>query len=447
MRATLIAAVADVLGRGPAAAADLAQSLAVSQATISRTLRELERRHQVLRTGTRRGTRYVLRRAIAGLGSHWPIFRIDAAGTPHDCGSLNAIARDGYYADGGSSRLRGLFTALPYYLLDAWPTGFLGRTVPARHAELALPARVTDWTEAHLLAYLTQRATDNSGDLIVGETALDRYLTGVDAPAVVDDGDRCAAYSRYAAAAMAGSPPGSSAHGEHPKFTVCVAGGNQRTHVLVKFSPPRSTAAGQRWADLLVAEHLAHRLLAENGIASCNSRLLEQDGRVFLECERFDRVGANGRQGLVSLYALDTTRYGQLDSWTAAAERLVDDALLSPEDASRVRQVDAFGALIGNTDRHFGNLSLFDDHDGPFRLAPIYDMLPMLFAPLDGQVLERSFAPPPARAAWLASWRSARQLAESYWDQLANQADLSAGFRRICARSLATLHAQSPTTS
>ncbi len=37
--------------------------------------------------------------------------------------------------------------------------------------------------------------------------------------------------------------------------------------------------------------------------------------------------------------------------------------------------------LIGNTDRHFGNVTLFDRYEGPFELAPAYDMLPMLFAP------------------------------------------------------------------
>lgn len=37
--------------------------------------------------------------------------------------------------------------------------------------------------------------------------------------------------------------------------------------------------------------------------------------------------------------------------------------------------------LIANTDRHFGNVTLFDRYEGPFELAPAYDLLPMLFAP------------------------------------------------------------------
>ncbi|MCX7058212.1 MAG: type II toxin-antitoxin system HipA family toxin YjjJ, partial [Proteobacteria bacterium] len=418
MSSTVTSAVVAVLGRGPAAAAQLVQSLGVSQATISRAVAELERQQQVLRTGTRRGTRYLLRRARAELGSQWPIFRLDADGTPQPCGTLNAVAPEGYYAAAGPGRLSGLYTALPYYLLDAWPAGFLGRTIPTRHADLELPARVGDWTEDHFLTYLTRRANDSSGDLVVGAEALDRHLTGVDAPLVVTREERHIAYPEFATAAMSGAPPGSSAHGEHPKFTVCLAAGARRTHVLVKFSPPRSSAVGQRWADLLRAEHLAHGLLNENGIASCTSQLLEHGERVFLECERYDRIGATGLRGVVSLHALDTARYGRLDNWTAAADRLFADALLSEEGAERIRLLDAFGALIGNTDRHFGNLSLFDDYANALRLAPVYDMLPMVFAPHDGQVLARAFTPPPARAAWLASWASARRLAEEYWERL-----------------------------
>ncbi len=441
MSAAAIAAVADVLRRGHASAAELVQRLGLSQPTISRAIRTLEGQRRMLRTGTRRGTRYLLRRAVAGPTSQWPIFRIAASGRAEACGTLYAIAPAGYYLDAGPARLRGLFEALPYYLQDAWPSGFLGRTIPRLHADLDLPARVADWTEAHFLTYLTQRATDSSGDLIVGEAALDRHLDGTGAPVTVHAGQRGVAYPRFANDAMAGSPPGSSAHGEHPKFTLCVTDAGTTTHVLVKFSPLRSTPAGQRWADLLHAEHLAHRLLAESGIDSCRSRLLEHEGRVFLECERFDRIGASGRRGSVSLHALDSARYGMLDNWTAGADRLEADGLLSEDAATRVRFLDGFGALIANTDRHFGNLSFFDDHDGPLTLAPVYDMLPMLFAPHDGQLVPRAYSPPPARAAWLAQWALARRLAESYWDALARSADLSADFRELCAQCLAALRA------
>jgi HipA-like C-terminal domain len=238
---------------------------------------------------------------------------------------------------------------------------------------------------------------------------------------------------------MAGAPPGSSAQGEHPKFTAWVAEEGGTVAVIVKFSPPRSTPIGRRWADLLIAEHLAHRVLQEHGIQSCRSEIVQHEDRVFLQCERFDRVGTEGRRGVVSLFAVDTWRYGKLDSWTASAGRLVLDGLLSAEDADRIRLLDAFGALTGNTDRHFGNITLFDDYDGFFRLAPVYDMLPMLFAPQSDQIVVRRFEPAAPTSAWLPVWSRARSLAQIYWERLSAESSLSSEFRELCEQSLTAL--------
>jgi hypothetical protein len=294
---------------------------------------------------------------------------------------------------------------------------------------------VSDWTDDHVLIYLTQRGCDSVGNLIVGAEALNRYLAALHSPAIVLAEHRATAYSEFANAAMAGAPPGSSAHGEQPKFTACVADGNQRTHVIAKFSPPRSTPVGLRWADLLTAEFLAHRVLEEAGISACRSRLLDHADRVFLECDRFDRIGAHGRLGAVSLLAVDATRYGNLDNWTAAAERLFADSLLSADDAEKIRLIDAFGALIANSDRHFGNVTLFDRYEGQFELAPVYDMLPMLCAPQDGQLVPRQFEPPPARAEWLAVWPRARTLAEKYWSRVQTDPRISEDFRQLAAQA------------
>jgi hypothetical protein len=350
-------------------------------------------------------------------------------------GPLHAIERESYFATGTRGRLDGIFEGLPYYLQDARPGGFLGRALPAAYPELALPSRVIDWTDTHVLIYLTRRGSDTIGDLIVGSEALDRYLASAGASPTVAAAERSTRYPALADAAMAGAPPGSSAHGEHPKFTVCIADGTRRTHMIVKFSPPRTTQIGQRWADLLVAEHEAHRLLSAHGVSACRSSILDYGERTFLECERFDRVGVAGRRGAVSLFALDVSRYGKLDSWTASAQRLMQDELLSAEDAEGIRLLDAFGALIANTDRHFGNVTLFDRYEGPFDLAPAYDMLPMLFAPQSDQIVERLFAPPPPSAAWLPVWGRARDLAEVYWNRLAGDSRISPGFQAICARS------------
>jgi hypothetical protein len=334
-----------------------------------------------------------------------------------------------------------IYKGIPYFLQDARPGGFLGRAVPGVFPELNLPARVVDWTDGHVLVYLTQRAPDTTGALVVGAESMDRYLADVQAARPVPQDARRNEYPRYAALSMAGAPPGSSAQGEQPKFTARVEHNTGRVAVIVKFSPPQSTATGRRWGDLLRAEFLAHRVLDEHGIAACRSEVLEYESRVFLQCERFDRVGREGRRSTVSLFALDTSRYGQLDSWTAAAERLAADRLLSAADLDQIRLLDAFGALIANTDRHFGNITLFDDYDGPFTLAPVYDMLPMLFAPQNEQIVPRIYEPPAPRSAWLPVWARARSLAESYWKRLVDEPTLSEEFRALCVASLESLRA------
>ena len=358
-------APAELLRSGPRSAPELVQALGSSPSTVLRAMRALERAQRVVRMGRTRGARYALRRNIATIGSQWPVYRVDERGGVQELGMLEAIERNGYYMTDGAPRLRGLFEGTPYYLQDARPSGFLGRAVPSAFPELELPPRVIDWTDEHFLIYLTRRCPDAVGSLIVGRESMDRHLSGAQAPPFVPETRRVTDYPIYARQAMAGSPPGSSAQGEHPKFTASVGRDERRVAVIVKFSPPRSTVIGQRWADLLTAEHRAHRLLDEYGIRACSSELLEYDDRVFLECERFDRSGAEGRRGVVSLFALDTSRYGRLDSWSESAERLLSDGLIEREDADRIRFLDAFGALIANTDRHFGNINLFDDYRAP----------------------------------------------------------------------------------
>jgi hypothetical protein len=115
------------------------------------------------------------------------------------------------------------------------------------------------------------------------------------------------------------------------------------------------------------------------------------------------------------------------------------EQLLSARDLERVRLVDAFGSLIANTDRHFGNITLFDDYKGPFGLAPIYDMLPMLFAPQADQLIERPFEPVGATAVTLSVWPRARDLAESYWLRLCDESRLSGEFQKRCQDCLAVV--------
>jgi hypothetical protein len=92
-------------------------------------------------------------------------------------------------------------------------------------------------------------------------------------------------------------------------------------------------------------------------------------GRVFMESERFERVGQSGRIGMVSLQ--------------------------------------------------------------------VYDMLPMLCAPVGGELVPRDFTARPLQptAATLPQWEQARALAAAFWHSAAADARVSAGFRAIAAEN------------
>jgi DNA-binding transcriptional ArsR family regulator len=433
--------LAEALAQGPAGAAELVRALGVSQPTLSRTISALQREGRIVRLGVTRGARYGLARAVEDVGSQWPLFRVDESGRLMELGPLHALERDFYYARRAPGRLGGVTEGIPYFLEDARPGGFLGRAIPHAFPELELPARIVDWTDAHFLKYLIQRAPDNVGDLILGEGSLERYLARAHDTRVVAAKERAARYTDLAHSAMAGAPAGSSTQGEQPKFLVQVEEDGRRTHMLVKFSPPRSSVSGQRWADLLLAEHLAHELLGHAGIPSCRSRWFLIGERAYLEVERFDRSGAEGRRGAISLYAIDLARYGRLDTWSDCARRLQLEGLLPSHEAQRIRVLDLFAQLIANTDRHFGNITLLDRYEGPYELAPVYDMLPMLFATQHEQILERPYEPAPPAAASLSAWQQARSLAEQYWALLADDPRLTEPFRSLCGRCLETLRA------
>jgi DNA-binding transcriptional ArsR family regulator len=427
------------LAKEPASAADLMRALGISQPTLSRALAPLQRDGRVVRIGTTRGARYGLTRPVDAIGSRWPLFRVDESGRLSELGPLYALARNLYYTPRGPMRIRGLSEGIPYFLQDARPSGFLGRALPAAFPELVLPARIVDWTDDHFIKYLTSRAPDNLGDLILGEASVERYMRPSQASCAISAMERSSRYPSLAASAMAGTAAGSSAQGEQPKFLAQLTEHGRSTHVLVKFSPPRTSEAGQRWVDLLLSEHLAHELLARAGIPSCRSNWFLFDDRAYLEVERFDRVGAEGRRGAVSLYAVDLARYGRLDSWGECSRRLESDGLLTPQHAEWIRLLEVFAQLIANTDRHFGNITLFDRYECNFELAPVYDMLPMLFAPQHEQIVERRYEPATPAAPSLSVWNRARKLATEYWALLAGDTRLSEPFRALCARCLDTL--------
>jgi hypothetical protein len=417
---------------GAATSGELQAALGASQATVSRALAPLMQAGRVLRVGRGRAQAYLMPRAVEGVGSGatLPVVKVGEDGVPQPFGTLVPVAGGRFWMDedGGPKALHG---GLPWFLSDMRPQGFLGRTFTHLHAQLGLAPNPDHWNDDAVLKALCNAGEDLPGNLVIGEASFERFLQL--RPESAQEAD----YPRLADAALQGGAPGSSAGGEQPKF--CTVNGGR--HVIVKFSPAAGGAAGQRWRDLLVCEHLALQVLAAHGVPAAQSRVLEIAGRVFLEVTRFDRT-ERGRVGMVSLMAYDSEYIGKVDNWANTAERMAARNLLTERDADRLRLLEAFGILIGNTDRHYGNISLLIGADGNWALAPAYDMLPMIYAPTAGEIVERPFEPatlgPPVQA--LRQWGEARALALRYWQTVAGEARISDEFRaRAAAHASAML--------
>jgi len=422
------------LAAGVRTSEDIQKRLGLSQPTVSRLIASLSEKIVVI--GKARARRYTLRRDVRGLGGDFPVFRIDRDGNASSDGVLSAIGHDEYLwqpkiGEAVASK------SLPWFLADLRPDGFTGRAFVRRmHEDLALPPRGLDWHDDHVLVALSRRGEDSMGDLIVGQESLDRYfrLTRESAAPIPQD-ELPSAYPEMARLAMDGQPVGSSAGGEQPKFTVSIERAGEVLNVLVKFSPPIDSIEGRRWADLLVCEQIALQLVQEKGVPAVKTALLESEGRVFLEVVRFDRVGRFGRLPMISLRAIDNEFYGWQDNWVAAAKRVEADNRMSREDARNLRWLSVFGDLIANTDQHFVNISLASEA-GHYSLLPAYDMLPMLYRPMDGAAPVKAFRPPAFSTSAAGEWDSALSAAIIFWERAGEDLRISQDFRLICRANL-----------
>lgn len=427
--------------RAGASAADLANPLGVSIPTLHRMLHESE--GGIVVTGKARRTRYALRRALRGDATELPLYEIDRAGRGervnrltlvHPQGSCMSLAGSGWPVPEASRD--GWWDGLPYPLHDMRPQGYMGRQLArAVHRQLAVSMNPEEWSDDDVVHVLRQCGADVSGNLILGNPAYEQWQGDkTRSPQPLSPRTLGRAYARLAEQSIAAGIPGSSAAGEFPKFSASrELPGSLTPHVLVKFSGADDSRGVRRWADLLVCEHVALGCAGTlPGIESARSRIVVHGGRVFLEVERFDRYGEFGRSRLVSLATLDAALFGSASSdWTRLASRFVAVGLLEADDAKRVEHLWWFGRLIANTDMHTANLSFVPQ--GKLALAPTYDMLPMLYAPLAGaEVPRRVFEPllplPPERAAWSESCKAALL----FWNRAAQDTRISAEFRAIC---------------
>jgi hypothetical protein len=406
-----------LLVQGPVYSRQLIDLLGVSQPTFSRAIAGMGA--EIVRIGAARSIQYALRDATRGVADV-PVYRVSAEGQIGQLGRLVPVRPNGFVmfqADGTSIH----FEALPWWIQDMRPVGFLGRAFGMSFAaELGLPADITEWTDAHVLRALIHHGDNLVGNLLLGDIARAHFIQAPPpTPVAVED------YPALAEAAERGEVAGSSAGGEQPKFVAY----NGR-HVLVKFTAESDNAVAGRWRDLLLAEHLAGRVLSASGLPAAESRILDIGPRRFLEVERFDRVGPLGRRAVHSLASLDAEFVGDaLSPWPELVARLATAGIVSSEAAEATAVIYAFGALTGNTDMHNGNLSFVSEHGRPYRIAPAYDMLPMAFRPGSGGQLPDSLNPANLQSCVPpAAWRRASVLAEAYLDTMRGDGRFTTGW-------------------
>ena len=421
------------LGDDVLSASELIARLQCSQPTLSRWINAADA--QIIKAGRAQRTRYA-RSRDAGVRQPIVITRIDESGSPQQAGELYAVGRDSGVRTAWVHGPRHDFhSGLPWFMADMRPQGFLGRLFPARVPQLNLPSGIADWSDNHVLRALCSAGADEPGNLILGHEALNQFLSQPP-PTLTALHDKLQIYSELAVSALAAGVFPSSAGGEQPKFTAYAetpSGTHSgAAHVIVKFSPVGNDAIAQRWRDLLRAEHHALTTLDYHGVSAARSRVMDGE-RLYLEIERFDRVGARGRRGVVSLNALDDAYVGERHDWISTAMQLCKQGMLSEEDARRIALLQSFGRLIHNTDMHFGNCALF--HNGPgdtrVQLAPIYDMLPMRFAPTRQGLPDGAVPQVTPAAAQLHVWAEASALARTCWERVLDDGEISVPFRDI----------------
>ena len=423
-------AVIRALSVGPRTSRQLSEQLGVSQPTVSRVLSALG--PEVLRVGAGKSIQYALRDRARAL-EDIPIYRVSAEGTLRGLGKLISVhpGPDAFVfiqSDGATS----FFDGLPWWLDDMRPQGFLGRAYAARHGRsLGFPDDCRLWSGSQTLRSLLAHGHDGIGNLLLGDYARDLFLA-MQEPMPVDPRE----FPEWAAMASSGDTPGSSAGGEQPKFVSYTRLPHGPRHTIVKFAGT-GNEVGQRWADLLLAEHLALDTLRDQGQPAAPTFLVDTDEQRFLVAERFDRIGVRGRIAMISLEVLDAEFVGLGKApWPVISRSLAQDRRITMESLPQIQALWAFGVLIGNTDMHLGNLAFLSEHGQPYQVAPAYDMSPMAFAPTrSGQLPARVQSPNLHASVPVDVWRTAWNMAQDFLGRMRGDVRFSPGFT-VCVNAL-----------
>ena len=365
---------------GASSSESIQAELKISQPTASRHLNALS--DEIVGLGRGRSIKYAIAEPIGDSAAQQPIWQIGEKGERVQLGVLSFLEKSHIHIQAhevnelyGSTSLN----PLPWYLSSLRAQGFIGRIIAKSLESKGVGANPETW-DANAVLIAAINTSDAPGNLLLGDMHPPETHTHIPP---IEPGLFLDHFSLNVAKTL---PVGSSAGGEQPKFPAINGRGKQ---VLVKFSPPRGTPFGDRWSDLLCAEALSNEVLSRHGLHAAPTEIIQTEDRTYLLSERFDRVGEHGRQHVASIGAIHAAFVsGTYENWATTCDALVSQKRLGSADALQCRQILQFGRLIGNTDMHSGNASLYargatlkDILKGRFHLTPAYDMLPMRWRP------------------------------------------------------------------
>lgn len=256
---------------------------------------------------------------------------------------------------------------------------------------------------------------------------------------VVSRDQRFLEYAYEQGAAIGGA---TGAGGEAPKLLMTqgpdgllypdavLADEQARAHWFIKFARHQALNNDQ---DILRCEFLYYRALQALGIETVATAdmALEQASKPSLWLKRFDRrVTAQGveRLAVESVYSLaGVTVPGSPMDHVQVVERLArlwtqaGQQAEVPELVADYLRRDLINKILGNSDNHGRNTAIIRE-DSRYRLAPIYDLAPMV---MDAEGVTRSSKwPRPIERAGEVDWRGACAA-------LANSVDPQQAFERL----------------
>lgn len=427
--------IKEYLERGPATSKEIQAETRLSQSSVARQLRDMG--NDIIRLQYGRTPRYAATRNAFGGSDKLPLSIVDAYGNTVLAAYIRPLVHGGFFVEAATGmppillgeNKNGLYDDLPWFLFDLKPQGFLGRKIAEELASQSdeFPSDPRRWNTNHIGRYLISNGDDLTGNFKFGEQALLRIRRK---PVIASDND----YPKLADGVMSGTIPGSSAGGEQPKFTAF--SGNHSAHVIVKFSPKGNNELARRWRDILITEYHATKAIHAMDFPAAETRLLEMDGRLFLESKRFDRSGEFGRMSMISLQSIDLEFAGLGSGWPQVMDALLKKKLVSWQHVYDAESLWRFGRLINNTDMHLGNLSLAIE-GSVFRLLPLYDMCAMGFAPKSGrEIPPYNFVPAEPKRLNMPgeSITAINTMAHNFWERVACDERISDEFKSYLGR-------------